>query len=254
MSRFAGKIAIVTGGARGIGRAVAHKYAAQGAAVCVVDLPGTELHATASKIGETGGEAFGFEGDVRRESDVQGYVQAAEQRYGGVDILFNNAGIIGKFAPFHELSVDEFNKVVQNNCTSVWMGMKHASNAMKQRGGGVIVNNSSIAGLTGFPQLLAYTAAKHGVVGMTKTAAVELASANIRVNAVCPGSIMTPLAQEIADAIGEETARAMADMKLPMQRAGDVDEVANLVSFLSSDESSYMTGGVYTVDGGYTAQ
>ncbi len=254
MSWFAGKIAIVTGGARGIGRAVAHKFAAQGAAVCVVDLPGTELHVTASKIREAGGEAFGYEGDVTRESIVQGYVQAAKQRYGGVDIVFNNAGIMGKFAPLHELSFDEFNKVVQTNLTSVWLGMKHASNAMKQRGGGVIVNNSSVAGLTGLPQLIAYAAAKYAVIGISRTAAVEFAPANIRVNAVCPGLVVTSLSREFIDTVGEEAARAITNMKVPMQRMGNVDEVANLVSFLASDEASYMTGGVYTVDGGYSAQ
>ncbi len=253
MTRLAGKIAIVTGGARGIGKATAQLFAEQGAAACIVDLPTPELQETVSEIEKEGGKAFAFEADVGKEEEVAAFVRATEEKYGGVDILFNNAGISGTPTSPEELPGDAFDRVMNVNVKGVWLGMEYAAKAMKRRGGGAIVNNSSTGGLRPIPKALAYVASKHAVVGMTKAAALELAPANIRVNAVCPGMVQTRLIQQLADLLGDQGIRQVIETTIPMRRLGQSEEVANLVSFLSSDEASFITGGIYTVDGGYTA-
>ncbi len=219
----------------------------------MVDLPGTELHTTAQGIEKAGGKAFAFEADVTKEHEIKQFIQATEEQYGGLDILFNNAGIFGVAGPLQDQPNEAFDKVLQVNVKGVWLGMKHAYKAMKQRGGGAIVNNASIAGLSAIPHLVAYTSSKYAVVGMSKTAAVEFAPANIRVNAVCPGLIHTRMGQQLMDYMGDDGTRTFFNNSVPMDRIGQVEEVANLVTFLSSDEASFITGGVYTVDGGYMA-
>lgn len=253
MTHFAGKVAVVTGGANGIGKSVALLFAEQGAAVCVVDLPIPELKETVREIENAGGKAFAFEADVTKESEVEAYVRAAEEKYGGVDVLFNNAGVGGMTSPLDEYSNEAFDKVIDVNVKGVWLGMKYVAHAMKRRGGGAIVNVSSIAGLRAIPNAIAYTASKYAVIGMTKTAALELAPSKIRVNAICPGLVQTKLGQGFVDSWGEEVATKLINDRVPMRRLGQPDEIAKLVGFLSSDEASFITGSVHSIDGGCSA-
>ncbi len=253
MSRLAGKVAIVTGGANGIGKATAQLFAEQGAAVCAVDLLAKELQETVTEIEKAGGKIFGFEADVTKEEQVEAFVRETERKYGGVDILCNNAGISGPIGPLDELTRDGFEKVMDVNVTAVWLGMKHCVDAMKRRGGGAIVNTSSTAGLRGAANALPYIASKHAVVGMTKAAAIELARSKIRVNAVCPGITQTRMGQALVDYMGENAVQEFLDTRLPSSRIAEPREIANLIVFLSSDEASYITGGVHSVDGGLTA-
>ena len=215
MSRLAGKIAIVTGGAVGIGKATAQLFAKRGAAVCTVDLPTVELERTVTEIDDAGGNIYGYEADVADEGQVETYVRATEEKYGGVDIFCNNAGIAGPLAPFEKSTNDAFDEVMDVNVKSVLFRMKHGANAMKRHGGGTIVNTASCAGLRGASNLLPYMASKFAVVGMTKTAAIELAPAKIRVNVVCPGLIQTRMGQGLLNFWGENVLQQFLDTVRP---------------------------------------
>jgi NAD(P)-dependent dehydrogenase (short-subunit alcohol dehydrogenase family) len=248
--RFSGKVALVTGGASGIGEACVHKFVAGGAKVVVVDM-NTELgEAVVRAVKKTGGEAIFLKVDVSDAQAVEKMVADAVAAFGRLDIAVNNAGIGGEQNPVGSYGIDGWLKVIGVNLNAVFYCMRYEIPQMLTQGSGTIVNMASILGSVGFAASSAYTAAKHGVVGLTKTAALEYSKAGLRINSVGPGFIKTPL---LAGALDDATMAYLSGMHAA-GRMGEAEEVANLVAFLCSDEASFMTGGYYLVDGGYTAQ
>jgi len=253
-----GKSALVTGGGGGIGRATALAFAREGARIAVGDYAGDAAAATVAMINEAGGQAITVTGDVTRQKDVKAMLDDTIVAYGRLDCAFNNAGI----APYQvdasgkktaEWSEESFDRMIEVNLKGVWLCMRAeirqmlAQKAMG-RGGGAIVNTGSIAGLIGLATSSAYVAAKHGVIGLTKTAALEYADDNIRVNAVCPGFIKTKMTEDTMRRRGD---KIMA--QIPAGRMGDPEEIAEMVVWLCSDRASYVTGAAYNVDGGWMA-
>lgn len=255
--RFEDKVAIITGAGGGIGRATAKRFASEGAALVVVDRDEQGLDTTASEVTALGAAVQPVIADVTNDDEVGSMIAGAESEFGGIDILFNNAGIEGTVSPLDSYPEDAFDQVMAVNVKGVWLGMKHVADAFRRRGGGVIVNTASIAGLRGTPGLIAYGASKHAVVGMTKTAAAELAPAGIRVNAVCPSPIETRMMRSIEAGASPDDPEALKKnlaKGIPLGRYGEPEEVAALVTFLASDDASYITGGIYPVDGGSQAR
>lgn len=246
-----GKVALVTGGASGIGRAAARALAREGAAVVVADINAAGGEETIRPIKAAGGQALFARADVSKAADVESLVAVAIRAFGGLDCAFNNAGIGGTLSRVPDKTEDEWDAVFNINLKGVWLCMKYEIPAMLERGGGAIVNTASLAGLNGFAQGSAYCASKHGVVGLTKSAALEYARQNIRVNAVCPSFIDTPMVREMIEAVPrlEESTRSLS----PMRRLGEADEVADAVVWLCSEKASFITGHALPVDGGVTA-
>ena len=251
MALFDGKIAIVTGGGSGIGQAACHLYAREGARVVVSDIDEKRGNETVKAIQEMNGDAIFVRADVSNPDDCQAMVNAVLEKYGRLDIAFNNAGIGGEANRTAEYSVEGWQKVISINLSAVFYCMKFEIPAILNSGGGAIVNMASILGQVAFETSPAYVAAKHGVVGLTKTAAVEYAKENLRINAVGPAFIHTPL---IAGLEENTQVRDMLISLHPMGRLGESDEVAELVIWLSSEKASFVTGAYYAVDGGYLAK
>ena len=248
--RFEGKVAIVTGGASGIGLACSEVFARGGARVVIADINEEVGNRAISDIKGAGGEAIFTRTDVGNPADVEAMVEAAVQAFGRLDIAVNNAGIGGESAPTGSYSIEGWHKVININLNSVFYCMRYQIPRMLESGGGTIVNMASILGTVGIANSPAYVSAKHGVVGLTKSAALEYAKQGVRINSVCPGFIMTPLIDKNMD---KATQAAISGLHA-MGRMGESQEVADLVAFLCSDQASFMTGGYYLVDGGYTAQ
>jgi NAD(P)-dependent dehydrogenase (short-subunit alcohol dehydrogenase family) len=246
---FSDKVAIVTGASFGIGQATAIAFAKRGAKVAIVDW--VEDQETLRQIRAIQGEAIFIKCDVSQASQVEAMVQQVINTYGRIDFAFNNAGIEGAVAPIHECTEDNWNKTIGVNLTGVWLCMKYEIAQMLKQGKGVIVNCASVAGLIGFPGLPAYVASKHAVVGLTKTAALENAKAGLRVNAVCPGVIRTPMIDRVTGK-AKEVEKQYESME-PVGRMGDPSEVAEAVVWLCSDAASFVTGHAMPVDGGWIA-
>jgi len=247
-----GKISVITGAGSGIGRATAKIFAREGASLVLADIIEEGGQETLQMVKELGAAAIFVKADVSKAPEVEALVAKAVETYGQLDCAFNNAGIGGKSVLTHECSEEDWNRVLAVNLTGVWLCMKAEITQMLKQGKGAIVNTSSIMGLTGAIRVPAYTAAKHGVAGITKAAALEYARHGIRINAVCPAPIYTPLlvkAFEKRPDIEERYVRSE-----PMKRIGQPEEVGEAVAWLCSDRASYMTGLPMPVDGGYMAQ
>jgi NAD(P)-dependent dehydrogenase (short-subunit alcohol dehydrogenase family) len=248
-----GKSALITGGGGGIGRATALAFAREGARVAVADVMENAARETVGLVNAAGGQAISLSGDVSRDADVRAMIDAVVSAYGRLDCAFNNAGIagwhvdsIGKKTA--EWSEEAFDRMIAVNLKGVWLCMRHELPQMQAQGRGAIVNTGSIAGLVGLPNSSAYVAAKHGVIGLTKTAALEYAEANIRVNAVCPGYIRTPMTEPSMRLRGEAILA-----QTPLKRMGNPEEIAEMVVWLCSERASYVSGAAYNVDGGWMA-
>jgi NAD(P)-dependent dehydrogenase (short-subunit alcohol dehydrogenase family) len=249
--RFAGKVALVTGGNAGIGQEVCFEFAREGARVVVAARRKIEGERTVERIRQAGGEALFVETDVTRSSSVEAMIRTCTERYGRLDVAFNNAGITGTVTnDIVHYSEEVFDQTVAVNLKGAWLCMKHEIPAMLAGGGGSIVNCSSTAGLRGGPRASAYYASKHAILGLTRAVSLEYASQGVRVNAVCPGMVLTDLiAREFANAPEK---LAMLKQKIPLGRAGEVGEIAAAVLWLASDEATYVTGAALSVDGGFT--
>jgi NAD(P)-dependent dehydrogenase (short-subunit alcohol dehydrogenase family) len=252
--RLEGKVAIVTGGASGLGLASAQRFAEEGARVVCVDLDGAAAEQAAAGIGDA---ALGLAADVTDEAALERAVAATLERFGRVDVLYANAGIPGT-GQVHEISLAEWQRVIDVNLTGVFLSARAVLPPMLAQGAGSLVLQASVGGLTGIRSLPAYAAAKGGVVALTKQMAADYSERGIRVNAICPGTVRTPLVEAtyVGFAGSEEAAKealARRDRDYPMGRLGAVEDVANLALFLASDESRWIAGGIYTVDGGMTA-
>ncbi len=250
--RLDNKIALVTGAGSGIGRATALVFAREGAKVVVSDIVVEGGQETVQQIEAAGGEAIFVKADVSQAADVETLVAKTVETYGRLDCAFNNAGIEGSVKPTIDCTEEEFDRTIAVNLTGVWLCMKYEIQQMLSQGGGTIVNTASAAGLVGFPGLPDYVASKHGVVGLTKTAALEYAKSGIRVNAVCPGVIQTPMVERGAQLSPgfDELAVSME----PVGRFGQPAEIGEAVVWLCSDAASFVTGIPMQVDGGLVAQ
>ncbi|MBA3743121.1 SDR family NAD(P)-dependent oxidoreductase [Sporichthya sp.] len=247
MTRFDGKSAIVTGGARGLGAAVVERFVADGARVAIADLRVEEGKALADHLGEA---AMFVELDVSDDASWAAAIETVRASFGGLDILVNNAGIVALSSMF-DTSLETYQKVIGVNQIGVFLGMKAAGAVMAGQGSGSIVNVSSTDGLVGGPGQIAYCASKHAVNGMTKVAALELAGTGVRVNAVNPGAVDTPM-HEVALAAGIDI-NALLATKIPLARSAAPAEIANVIAFFASDEASYSTGACHVIDGGWLA-
>lgn len=254
--RFDGKIAVITGAGSGIGQAAALAFAREGASVVIADIALDAARQTARTVSEAGGKALALACDVGVSADVAGMIDAAVENFGRLDVLFNNAGINGpQKTMLVDLDEDAFDRVMRVNLKGSWLGIKFAIPAMLRTGGGSIVNVASNMGLVSQRYVGPYAASKHGVIGLTKTAAIEYGQHNIRVNAVCPGAIETPLLEKFINSFEPEAWQQRLQANYPATgRLGRPEEVAEAVLFLCSDAASNIHGISLPVDGGYTAQ
>jgi NAD(P)-dependent dehydrogenase (short-subunit alcohol dehydrogenase family) len=253
MYDYSEHVALVTGGASGLGRAACEAFARAGARVVVADVQDDDGEQTAARCRELGAEAVFVHCDVAEESEVEAMVQEAITRFGRLDCAFNNAGISGTQAHVADLPADAFCRTIEVNLTGVYRCVHHEARVMRAQQRGAIVNCASILGVVGFGGAAAYTAAKHGVVGLTKAAAIDLAKEGVRVNAICPGFIDTPMLEQ-AGMTTDAVVRASVEALHPMGRLGQSHEIADPVLWLCSDKATFVTGQALMVDGGYVAQ
>ncbi|MFC5450601.1 SDR family NAD(P)-dependent oxidoreductase [Paenibacillus aestuarii] len=257
MTKFEGKVVIITGAAGGIGKATAKKLAEQGAKLALVDLNLDAVQQAVSELGLSDANSIAIQANVANEEDVKAYVKATVDKFGKIDGFFNNAGIEGITANVEDYPTETFDLVLNVNVKGAFLGLKYVVPVMKKQGYGSIVNTSSGAGLIGAPGFVGYNSSKHAVIGMTKVVALEVAPFGVRVNAVAPGVINTRMMRQIekntvpADAEGARKAFGAA---VPMGRYGEAEEVANVAVFLLSEDASYVSQSIYTVDGGQISQ
>ncbi len=247
---FSGKVALVTGAASGMGLATAKAFAEAGAAVVLADVRENFVKAEAQKLVAASHKAIAVRCDVSDDAEVAAMVDRTVAEFGRLDAAFNNAGVMARIAPTADSTRDDWDRVIGINLRGVWSSMKHELREMQRQGGGAIVNNASVGALTGNPGIGSYIASKHGVVGLTRTAALEYIKHGIRVNAVNPGLIDTQIARDVVD--GNEQAYAEIAKHVPIGRAGRPEEIASAVLWLCSPGASYVVGHALTVDGGMT--
>jgi len=246
MNTFAGKVALVTGGSSGIGRATAIKFGERGAKVVVANRREKEGKETVEMIKKAGGEATFVQTDVRIASQVENMVQQTVKKYGRLDIAFNNAGVGGIMARLIRMTEETFDELVDTNFKGVWLSMKYEIPVLQEQGGGVIINNSSIAGVSTAERLSVYSGSKHAVVAISNAAATEYGRDNIRVVALCPGWIKTAMTEELRARKDADTFQA----SIPLKRWGEPEEVAEMVIWLASDAASFVNGGAFIISGG----
>jgi NAD(P)-dependent dehydrogenase (short-subunit alcohol dehydrogenase family) len=252
--RLDGRVAVVTGAAGVIGTATMRLLAERGARIVAVDRQREELEAAIGDL-PASAESLAVTADVTSEDEVAGYVRATIDKFGAIDAFYNNAGIEGDVAPITAYSLESFRRVLDVNVVGVFLGMKHVLPVMLKQNRGSIINTASIAGLIGSPHLAVYSASKHAVIGLTKSAAQECAKSGVRVNCVCPGLIDSRMLSAILDGRNPGSAPVPNERiveRIPARRLGLASEVASIVAFLASDEASYVSGSAYTVDGGRT--
>lgn len=249
MSSLKDKVALVTGAATGIGRATALALGEKGAKVMVTDIQEAVAKETVELILKAGGYAKFYSMDVRKKDQIDTVVQEIIKEEGSLDVAVNNAGIGGGFAYLHEVTFEDWNEMMSVNLSGLFFCMQAEIKCMLNQGGGTIVNVSSIAGVNGIATGGPYSAAKHGVIGLTKTAALEYGSLKIRVNAVCPGFIDTPMIEDVPDKVIDYTTKT----RVPLKRIGEADEVANAITWLLDQDSSYVNGQIMYLDGGFKA-
>lgn len=252
MSDFEGKVALVTGASSGIGEATAKAFADHGAKVLLADIDVERGQAVAAQISEAGGEASFVKTDVSNAAEVKAMVATAIERYGRLDLAHNNAGIVGGGATVVDMPEETWGRAIAVMLTGVFLCLKYEIPVMLDSGGGAIVNTSSGAGLIGFPAMADYVSAKHGVIGLTKTAALEFATSGIRINAICPGTARSKMVNDWIGGNPDQEAE-VAGLH-PIGRIAEAEEIANGVMWLCSDAASFMIGHALVIDGGYTIQ
>lgn len=251
--RFKDKVVLITGGSGGIGQATAKLFLEEGAKVAIVGTSDEKLAKAKEKLGDV----LTIKANVANEEEVKNYVDKTIEEYGRIDVFFNNAGIEGKVKPITDQSVEDFKKVLDINVIGVFLGLKYVIPVMAKQKSGSIINTSSVAGMMGSPGVAPYVASKHAVVGITKTAALEVAKDNIRVNSVHPSPVETRMMRSLEEGFNPEDAAGVKkaqEAAIPLGRYGEPDEIGKLVLFLGSDDSAFITGAQYVIDGGLRAQ
>ncbi|WP_241674869.1 SDR family NAD(P)-dependent oxidoreductase [Paenibacillus luteus] len=248
----AGKVIIITGAGSGIGRASSIKLAARGGKVVLVDFNEKSGRETLDLVKSFGGEGFFVQADVSKSVDVKYYVQKTVDTYGKIDVLFNNAGIMQRFQRFQDISEEEFSRVIDVNLKGIFLGMKYVLQVMDRQGYGNIINTASTTAIRAEHSLASYTASKHGVAGLTKAAAIEYVRKGIRVNAICPGGVATSMTAAVPQELEESGYKPEEFPNMRIGRFAEPEELAEIVAFLASDASSYMTGSIVLADGGLT--